>query len=967
MRIIPCLLFGLFTSFNLAAATPDWADTLSNFQTHRVYPYVEKAYRLEQQQDFRAASKQLEYALGIVPNHLPLLRKLAELQLKSAYLAEAATTIALLPDTEQQVFWESWVYRLAEIVSVQEQEEVRKLYDSAPAGLQQKIATNFAKHYISVNKPELAADWLALLAEPELDLLLYRARYAVTQSQLPNADADYLRLLAQHNIPDYRSEYCLVLASFAETEKATEFALASQPEPELAACYRQLLQLQLAQGGWQIALEFASALQQVDKLAQSEARQLTIAAWNLRDIVQLQYYSALGEVDCLDQTELLLQLNETKLAAAQFRRCHPTTDQQRWLVYAEKMATTPELVNARLSSIAAQRERDRVVRARELLAGRVSTVLERLFQQPLHRDDYDLAVNLLDQLNEPEQQVLYLERLYQQFPKAEVLNRLSVAYMKSDRQDAALNVLVNSLPWHNDWLNSQELAERLLNLLAQNPKAEVLTLLSNWPHYQAQRAELWRLVGQCDQARSLLSPEPDSVAGWRTLALCESQRNPAYAIQYWQYLYQKQADSEYQIQISYLQEAQGDFAAALETLVSINDSNLPVEQRLRLAELARQNQQLDLAVKALEALSVPDELAAQKWSTLARAYQQQQRTTDARQAWELALQAEPNARQVRAELAYAIAETDPLRAIALFEQLIATATNKVESNMQTQLAYLYYRTGNAAQAAPQALLATQWADDPVRQTEHLAVQRLAQQLNSPWRFSLGASFVENGFSNPELLNTGVAQKYSSVLRTDYFLDPLHQNFSGYLMLSSGGDTALTDQQGAQLGLSYKPFEQQNIWLAAAMEKVPLSSGDWRAMLRLSADLFNQTPWQADWRPEQRSWYERRLYTDFVLWPKSGNNQLVVRWDQGVVYALSDTQADAVKAYWLTQFDYRKLKNDATFDDGHLTTAGLGLSWRRWLGQALHQRLEVSLEWRYQLDGVTLPAQHAWYLQFSAVW
>jgi adsorption protein A len=171
-------------------------------------------------------------------------------------------------------------------------------------------------------------------------------------------------------------------------------------------------------------------------------------------------------------------------------------------------------------------------------------------------------------------------------------------------------------------------------------------------------------------------------------------------------------------------------------------------------------------------------------------------------------------------------------------------------------------------------------------------------------------------------------------------------------------------------VAYKPLDHTNLWLSAAVQQYPLGKGDWRGLVRFTGDFMNQGKWQSEWQPEADHWRERKLFVDAVYWPVDGQILLQTKFEQGKVVRNDDSLFQVTRAYALSQLDYRKQKAlDTNLNaEGWQWTTGLGVQSRIGLGEthydAYRHKLEINLEWQYQLAGDLSKDQHALSLQLS---
>ncbi len=986
----------LLLLFSCVAPGQEWDATLTELQRHRVYPHVDKAFRLQQQQHYAAAVTELERALAIVPAHPPLLLQLLELQLAAGQLQAAAATLPLLPAEHRSSALSHWTETVLTRAERPDEALFQQLFAQLSGREQLVLLTALSQRLIAQDKKQQAYFWLTQMDTLPPELRQQRAVLAAELGQFSLASTEMAQLYQQMPSAELAQAYCQVLVQAGRPADAGALANTAPGSAWSAACYRQILQGYIAAEHWLAALELAPQLQQHHALTAEERQQLYQVALAAGQAGVARQYLAQLEVSCLTRVSMLEQADAETDARTQFARCQPQDDFSLWLSYAGRWYSASQLAAVEPGSAAARRQRDELVQQKRIAEQDYASLAKALFAKPLQRRDYPLLLTVTDGLDDKALQLRYFTALYQAMPAPYLLDRLTALQLELDQPELALQQLQAALPFPAS-AQRHSLAARLLNILSHFQTSrlpdfqvkEILASIADWPDYREQRAELWRLSGDCRQAAALLALAPDTAGGWYTLAMCETEHRPGFALQYWQQLYQLQPEPGYLRQIAYLQQTLQQPLMALHTLQQLPDSELQLSDRFSMAELAQQAAQPALAVHLLQALNpLPAAEQAKKWLLLAQLYQQTAADELAAAAWAQAYQIAPDNPQIQAGYGFFLTAREPERALALLLRAQLAPAYAEDAGLQAQLAFLYQKLNVLEPAKDWAARAVANGNWPVKTDEGaFALLRLQQQLSSPWRFSAGLLLADNTSLADSSSTLGRQLRHSLTVRADYLFNPLQQDLALFALFSTGGQLDTTDTsditaiQGSQLGISYKPLPDYNIWLSAALEKVPLDSADWQPLLRLSADLLNQLPWQADWHPQQQHWWERRLFTDLAWWPDSGNQLVQLRYEQGKAFRLPTPVAQTLKPYALTQFGYNL--HTASGNTGpqlwrggpsnpeqrseRLWSAGLGLNWRSWFGVALQRKVEVSLEWHYHLDGDQPASRHGWLLQLSTAW
>ncbi|GAA0544943.1 hypothetical protein GCM10009098_10590 [Rheinheimera aquimaris] len=957
-----------------------WQDGLTELQQFRAYPYVNKAFSLQSQQQFAAAAIELEKALRVVPQHAPLLLMLFDYQLAIPDTSAALRTYQLIPASQRQ----GNLLRLAQTQLDLQQPlaltQFAALLDNLTVAERWQLSQLVAQHLIAQQQLQQALDWL--LAQPVLSdaLLLQRAELASLLSLPKQVISDTEAVSISSLAPQDWRRYLSALLQQQLAEKAARLADSHAGSEWAVWFYQQWLQMQLADKDWLGAESSFIWLSQHSMLSsQQQLQRYHTAIHNQQLTLAAKLISQL-DVSCLKKVEMYLQADAVSKAGAQFALC-PVQSSSTWLGYAERWLSADELAAVKLTNATLASQQVSMLTQKRIAAKNYQALLQQKFSQPLQQQDYAMLVASISELPDPIAQLHYFSRLYQAMPDDYLLDKLSYLYLTQGQHDEALSLLLHALPFSAAALAEKSLPERLLNLLLQRPNMQtpaILQQLDHWTQFHSSRAELWRLAGNCDKAQHLLAPAPSTAAGWQTLALCANNWQPATAIQFWRQAYQLQQQSSYLKQIAYQHQAMNESAAALAQFQQLPASDLLPADLLTMAELAIQQGDTDIAARYLNQAK-PDGQSglARSYAIRATLYGALHQAEPALQSWRQAAQLQPQRSAYQLGYAYALAETTPRKALEIMQQLQSSGY-QFSATEAAQLAYLNQRlllqnatsywTNRALLLYPQQ---TDLTDAEL--VAQFSLVRLQQQLQSHWQFSSSATFTSGAVTGERLVadSTELA-KHGIAVKAEYFINPLQRDLSLYALLAGSGNDSPWQNGGHQLGISYKPWHQHNLWLSAGIQQYPLAEGDWQSLLRLTADILNQTPWQAEWRPVQQRWWERKLYIDAVWWPEADNQLLQLRFDQGAVWKLDSNLAQTMKWYGLAQFDFRRQQNDSGLtDSGKQLTSGMGVQWRFWLGQTparlQRQRFEVNLEWQYQLTGDLNQRQHALLLQFYAAW
>lgn len=973
------LLISMLLFAALGVQAQQWREGLSELQQFRTYPYVDKAFRLHQQQQYAAAAAELAKAVAIVPEHGPLQAMLFDYQLAVPDVAAALDTYRQLPEALRQ----NKLLQLAQTQLDLQQplalDEYRTLLQGLSAEQQPQLLRLVSEHLIARGQLQQAYDWLLAQSQLTDALLLQRAELAsqLGKPQQVILDTEASQVAARQTQDWLR--YSAALVSMQQAERAAAFANAQPDAVWAVQFYRQWLQSQIAAKDWPGAERSFSWLTQYNHLSHAEQQQRYHTALSAGNTSLAITLIAGLDASCLSKVTMYLQNQANSQARSQFSHC-PVQQSQLWLTYADRWLTANALDAVVMTQPALAQQKAQMVAQKRIAGKDYRRLLQDKFSRPLRRQDYNLLLASINELSDPALQTRYLSVMYQNMPDDYLLDKLSYQYIQQQQPAQALQLLRQALPFSAQAMQQQLLPQRLLNLLAARDVAEpaLLQQLDSWPIFVTERAELWRQTGDCASAERLLLQQSVITEGWQTLALCSNTVNPARAIYYWQQAYQLQPQPDYLKQIAYQYQQLQQPQAALQQLQALAPEQLLAADILTMAELALQQNNPALAQQYLQQAK-PEQAADQArfFAVQAAWFEQQQQPAAAKQSWRQAAALAPERADYQLNYAYTLAAAEPQQAIALMLQVEARG-HQFSATEAAQLAYLNQRlqqTDATQQWTGQALLLyPQQAQLSVAERKtQFSLHRLQQQLASHWQLSSSLT-LSSGAVTGERLAPAQAElaKHGMALKAEYFFDVLQRDLSFYALLASNGDSSPWHNWGDQFGVSYKPLTDYNLWLSAGLQQYPLGDSDWQSLLRLTADVLNADPWQAEWRPTEQNWWERKLYLDLVWWPDSGNRQAQLRFEQGKVWKPDTRLIQTLKWYGLAQFDYRRQDGVAALNvSAQQLTAGMGLQWRYWPGEApvllARQRFEVNLEWQYQVAGDLNQRQHALLLQLFFVW
>jgi len=844
-------------------ALPVAADELSEFEQFRSFPYLDRAYRAVERDDWATVEQLMTHLLDRVPEQAEARRLLVQALAGQGRYAEAEREAARLAGTVEgaEVVLElrlAWIDRdlpAAELVegwlddSLDAQDErLWQAYSLAlaesqgdPAALAwlQGLPSRPALRRWRAALAERLQDWPAVIAElvplPSLEPLDW-ARLTQAYAQ-QNDDAALRRLL--ENAPTLG-------AAIAVQRLAAQRAIAAG-RTESAR-------------GWLLDLEAADALGEDERLSLWElARQR-------EDIGLVQRLSAALGRPCLETAEWLSR-RDASAAYAQLLRCNPVESPSQWLVLAQRLEASELLVSRTLPN-AFEDERRRLLVDLWLDQGRSALALEWLAKQPQTDAVLRQRAGLLQRDGKRRAAAELWAQLYRRRGELNALDQASFMLLALGDRDRALALLEQGFDRHDEDLPAAVRA-RLAELYAvpQTPLSlpRIERLLPGL-NREIRATLLGRLAeaGACALVQHDAGDQPEEIGQWRALGRCAMPTRPGEAV-VWYRLAAARGDAGSRQALAYALDAAGDASAAHRIWQDYRDADLDHPARLAAARSALGAGHADIAERRWGAVAPNDDAdawrlgaaiaAAQSAPDLALARQRHvlalapaaddfyvasglaQRTgqPDLSLAWlREALRRAPDTPRFRAELALrlAAAESAALRreAIPLLEQ--ANNDYPYDFYLAETLALRYQAEGDSAAARRQLRRAIDLEQAPLTVVEDDALslerrrfrqRRAHEALARRNSITLASTWSPAGIASVGV-PTGEASRAENyqIAVWDHALGE-EPNRAGralavYGRVISGGEgyTRYGESLGVGIGLRYKPLGDGNLNLYAEL-------------------------------------------------------------------------------------------------------------------------------------------------------
>ncbi|SQD80693.1 NfrA family protein [Moritella yayanosii] len=599
------------------------------------------------------------------------------------------------------------------------------------------------------------------------------------------------------------------------------------------------------------------------------------------------------------------------------------------------------------------------------------------------KDRQTIAELYQKQGNSDKYQLIY-QQLNQDYPTDwKILANYSYQLIESDQQNVAYEHLIKSYPFKGaTTVEAETLKSYMFELASGIDNSELerqLLMLPNTSFNDSERqqlAVLWMQVGYCDRARKLYS-KPYRRKNMLNLGYCFKQNGSVYAYDYFIQADQLRSGSDTQIELAYIEAESGQQQKAFDRWLTLTTGTLENRHYLQAAQtalsveeitqaklwfnqyeknkgekkLAYWNFKAQLSKKtgdntgALISLQQAQKIdpTAQRLIQIA-ALQSPEQAVVTRQQAELllrsALLVDPDNSRLSQELGYLLLSEDKSQeAILHFENSLKGMPDNYP--MYQQLSYLYLQNDNKEMAQVWSGKATEnmnyYITEPVNgvSVEQLKFnkRRYNEQLEREYNLNfdlwygknsvpaylpVAADDKENNYANYwQLLLESKPDKFKTALGDVAVYGRLFgQNSSTQRIGSPSG----VDMLG--LGARLAPFANQSFYLYAEPQyHLDLNQAD--LMVRATASFFSTGEYSSEWHNDGNGWTEQELYFDAAYWSKDGVHAVTSKYSIGHNFKLSSSfdQAWTIKPYGLLQVSGNDL--------GGVSSVGAGLEFNLW--------------------------------------
>lgn len=509
----------------LLLGQPAWG--LSEFETFRSYPYLDKAYRAAEARDWPEVQRLMEHLIKQVPGNVEAYRLLAQSLEKQGDLEGAVAALGALDANiaavQINLLRQTWIAD-----GRASADEIALWLSETSGGARTELWRARADLLRTSRGPQAALDWLATLFAKGDSLALdrYRASLSeqlqhwtgVIEALVPHAlegtleDDDWRRLAIAMIQTDNASGVNAMIARLPDGQ-LRHFVLRAAADRAIALGYSA------------IAHRWLDTLHQTGALDRQDEHKLLHTALAVGDTDKVRRLAQRVDMDCLTLADWLADQRDPT-ALATFTGCDPAENPERWLVLADRLDAVALLETTPLPEAWHQR-RDRVLLDRYRRDGLDAKALALLERLPQDASTLRERAELTQQQHRPLAAAALWERHYLATGAAASLDQASYLYLISQRPHSARRLLERALHSSPHQLSAQALA-RLAQLYSEDSATvdavDLATLASQPALSLGARDALLENVarhGSCDVVGGLANA---SVPPWGSLGICSRDR-----------------------------------------------------------------------------------------------------------------------------------------------------------------------------------------------------------------------------------------------------------------------------------------------------------------------------------------------------------------------------------------------------------------------------------------------------------
>ncbi|AYC32036.1 phage receptor [Pseudomonas cavernae] len=549
------------------------AEPLTDFQRFRSFPYLDRAYREADRQNWVEVERVTRHLLDRVPNNDEARALLVKALVKQGRFEAALENAHGLDSRSQLDIRLAWIAQAPPSA-----EQMNQWLAQANSTQRRRLWQAYSLSLARQGGPRQALDWLQQVPDDGDGPALRQAR-ANWAEQLRDTSTtiEQLAPLAASRRLSAESWRRLANAYVQQLDdEALEQLLRQAPyERDAQAARRAMIERAIAVGQTDMAKRWLAALPEYEQPDARQRQQLWELARQSGDSPLVRRLSDELQRPCLETAEWL-STRDRPAALEQLRECNPQADPQAWLVLAQRLQADQLLQRQHLPEPWDTARRERLLEIWQQ-QGRSDRALAWLAAQPQTPAILRKRAELLQASGRASEAQALWEREYRQTGSLAALDQASYLALRTGQDARAQRLLEGAFDRHRGRLPAA-LLQRLAGLYAKAATpldaARVERLLARVdPASRAQLLGRLAEAGRCDLVGRQISEQPSETGELRALGRCAMPERPGAAVVYYQAALQR-GDWDSRLPLAYALEAAGDSPGAWRIWQGFDDREL---------------------------------------------------------------------------------------------------------------------------------------------------------------------------------------------------------------------------------------------------------------------------------------------------------------------------------------------------------------------------------------------------------
>lgn len=1003
--------------FGALASNDDLYKGLTDSEQFRTFPYIDKAFRLENDKQYHDALLEVQHALKVVPQHVPYIQYAYRLSiLDQRPISELTALILQMPQAMQHQYMfelQMKASETAQLYSSSEVDEIAKYLSKA------QLHQWYLHHLYQIEHTKgsaVALDWSLSQSNQYKDVkaLRYEAYELIQTSQYQDS-IKKLEVIKNNNDANSKDMAYLAFAylSIGEETKGLELIETVSDQKTQQQIYsnyvdtlmgnyqlgdaKRVLNLSIAQG-WLTAEQkkqrdyFNTLAKQDLKLLEDESNRAS---------------------PCLTQSQQFYSTGDIAQSKKLFANCSSSNTPNLWLTLAVQLNEYSKIEKVSFDDEQFESKRQAILIQHFTENQQRQKIVDLLHHKQINNQQTRILASAYIQLSLYQSASEIMFALYQQTGKIKDLDSATYALSQTKNHDNSLAQMLNYgiSKSQQNFFSNDHLISRMADVAYDHIELFTIDNINLLNQYLSENAKIsatsWVEQNQCDALLQDDDTSQSQAYKMRAQSYCLAKNNPiAAAHLYKKSLTQSSPQAEKLIVAQWFaQEKQYQESYPYWDGVNINDLN-EYQQFLYVSTLSAvgQFEEANQSWKAahfdkeneqwwLLGATVSDELnqpliseqrLAQgiKYSQsptlvrdLANRYQQQNETKKISKLTREVVEIDKTG-DMSSSFAYVIAQSDPQNAEQLFANAYQYETYQSDPILVSEYARVLSENNKEAKAETlyETAIEQVYAIEPqTAQTQsQLEYLQLAHKnMDLGWKFTvagwLGRSDVQNipGYSSKS--GNFFLYEEARYIFSDPWIPRTSFSIAGLQSGDLGGDSDDSFNSEIDLGYQFQLFENHNSYLKLGL-KQSISGDDFtRPYLRLSSDVFSKDKWTKAWQKDNDYWLYQNLYLDGLLYFNSDDTySLYARYEVGETFKVIEDHKQRVTPYGFTQWSRSEI--DRTTQDELLIGLGASWSWEwyqtRYDGYKVDS--EVSIEWQHVIESKGLQdTENSALLRFSS--